>query len=87
MYLDTFKHWPDACEIGSYAPALSIATLLPDQRRLLWRHLKISHPDKAQSISAVMEDAAVLELMEKFGAELLLEEKYVPEQLRWLIRK
>jgi len=49
--------------------------------------LKKSFPEKAKSISQLMDDPIVLDLMEKFGAKLLLEEKYIPSQLRWLIRK
>lgn len=87
MYLDEFKDWPEACETRSYCPNISISALLPDQKRLLWQHLRNSFPEKAQSISQIMDDPIVLDLIEKFGAELLLEEEYVPNQLRWLIRK
>lgn len=87
MYLNEFKHWPQVCETRSYCPNISISALLPDQKRLLWKHLKESFPEKAQSISQIVDDPIALELINKFGAELLLEEKYVPSQLRWLIRK
>lgn len=87
MHLDEFKNWPEVCETRSYSPNISISALLPDQKRLLWQHLKSSFPDQAQSILQVMDDPMVVDLMDKFGAELLLEEKYVPRELRWLLRK
>lgn len=87
MHLDEFKNWPEVCETRSYCPHISISDLLPDQKRLLWQHLNKSFPEKAKSISQLMDDPIVLDLMEKFGAKLLLEEKYIPSQLRWLIRK
>lgn len=87
MPLDAFEDWPEVCETRAYSPNISVSALLPDQKRLLWNHLKISYPDIAKSISEVMDDPIALDLMEKFDAELLLEEKYVPDQLRWLIRK
>lgn len=87
MTLDAFKDWATVCEVGSYTPKLSISALLPDQKRTLWEHLKKSHPDKAREISLVMCDPLIIELMCDFGGELLLEEKYVPDSLRWLIKR
>lgn len=87
MHSGALEDWPEACEARSYSPNISISALLPDQKKLLWQHLKISFPEVAKSISELMDDPIVMDMMNEFGAELLLEEKYVPSQLRWLIKK
>lgn len=48
---------------------------------------KSSYPDKARELALLMADPNVLELLEYFGAEMLLEEKYVPDALSWLVKR
>lgn len=86
MSHDSFKDWPEVCEIGTYLPCIAVSRLL-HQKRFLWEHLKNVHPDKAKSIALIMSDDLALSIMETFGADLLIEEQYVPSELRWLLVK
>jgi hypothetical protein len=85
--MEAFRDWPEVCDVSGFTPTISITKLLPDQKQLLWRHLKSFHPDKAQELALIMNDPNVLEILDCFGAELLLEEKFVPDNLRWLVKK
>lgn len=85
--MEAFRDWPEVCDVSGFTPTISITKLLPDQKQLLWRHLKSSHPDKAQELALIMNDQNVLDIFDCFGAELLLEEKFVPDNLRWLVKK
>ncbi len=87
MSHDSFKDWPQVCEVGTFLPTISVSRLLPDQKRLLWEHLKTFHPDKAKSIALIMSDELALSIIETFGADLVIEEQYVPLELRWLLAR
>ena len=87
MRIDSFINWPEVCEIAAYTPRISVTRLLPDQKQQLWQHLKTTHPEKAASFASLMKDPQFLELVAHFDAELLLDEEFVPGNLKWLVEK
>lgn len=85
--MDNFKDWPEVCHVGPFIPSLSLSSLLPDQKVTLWRHLKSVHPQKANEIAILMGDSKFQLLISEFTADLMLEEQFVPPELRWLLRR
>ena len=85
MPKDKRPEWPTPVQAGKYEPALRISSLSRDEKQILWKHLKKSHPTKAKAISEIMDDPIVRSMIDTFDASLVIEKEFVPQCLLTLL--
>lgn len=78
MLNDERPDWPTPMPAGKYEPALVISSLTPEEKHILWKHLKKNSSEKANAVAELMSDPFVLSLIDTFEASLAIEMEFVP---------
>ena len=78
MHNDKQPNWPTPLPAGKYEPSLVISSLTPEEKQILWKHLKNKHPEKAKAVVELMSDPVVLSMIDTFDASLAIESMFVP---------
>lgn len=73
--------WPTVVFVEAYEPRLCVSDLTQDEKKLLWDHLRESHPAIAHELASIAKDPLVKELINGFGAGFCIQKKYTPEVL------
>lgn len=67
---------------GTLEVGLNISDLNQEEKKLLWDHLKSSHPAYANELKTLLSTEPLATLVLEFSASPFIEEKYVPKILR-----
>lgn len=68
--------------VGRMTLCLRVSDLDKSEKKELWSHLLLHHPEQAASLKVILAEPSVRELIAVFNASVLLDEKYVPASLR-----
>lgn len=74
--------WAATLEIG-----LDVGDLNLEEKKVLWDHLKNSHPEYASELKSLLSSQPFLSLIANFAAAPVVEEVYVPKSLRWKLSR
>lgn len=67
---------------GTLEVGLKISDLNQEEKKLLWDHLKSSHPEYANELKTLLSTEPLATLVLEFAASPFIEEQYVPKMLR-----
>lgn len=79
--MDITASKPESRVSHEWEPSINVGSLSPEDKKVLWAHLKKHHPDLAQQIQVVMQDPGAQALVEHFGASLTIKPRYLPPRL------
>lgn len=74
--------WPTVVAVRKLERTVAVGSLSRCDREKLGKHLLEQYPEMARELSVLQSDPMVRALRKAFDASLLLNEHYLPEELR-----